>query len=246
MRREIAFSKQYRKVPILLVQRSNPENGNDTALQINDSTLIISTLTSYILSMKPKSRHHNESLFNITRWYLNSRVFKNKNFDDDNYEKENTYKAQDTVDELVNSYFLMLGDIDPRKFEKMDPPLAEERRWRQWADDTFVHVLSPNIYRTLEESKKSFNHFSNAGDWEHTMNPFERKVVIEIGALAMYFISKNLKRKYNLKEDVRDSLFDYSKFWTSKGVAGRTFLGGDKPNLGDLVNFLYIFFFVCF
>src|SRR6218665_1214033 len=77
-RKEIAFSKSYRKVPILLVQSIN-ENGNVTgqALQINDSTLIISALNSYILSLKPSSRHHNESLFNITRWYLNSQIFKN-------------------------------------------------------------------------------------------------------------------------------------------------------------------------
>lgn len=36
----------------------------------------------------------------------------------------------------------------------------EEREWRKWADETLVHMLSPNVYRTLDEAYKTFNWFS--------------------------------------------------------------------------------------
>ena len=36
----------------------------------------------------------------------------------------------------------------------------EERKWRKWADDVLVHVLSPNVYRTREEALQAFNWFS--------------------------------------------------------------------------------------
>lgn len=37
---------------------------------------------------------------------------------------------------------------------------SEERKWRNWADDRFVHTLSPNVYRTLGEALQTFNWFS--------------------------------------------------------------------------------------
>lgn len=38
---------------------------------------------------------------------------------------------------------------------------SEERKWRKWADDVFVHTLSPNVYRTLGEAYQTFNWFSD-------------------------------------------------------------------------------------
>ena len=130
----------------------------------------------------------------------------------------------------------MIGDVDPTKYEKIDPPLAEERRWRRWVDDHFVHVLSPNIYRTYDESLKSFNYFSDVGEWPQNFSNLERMFVINVGAVAMYFVSKRLKRKYNLKDDVRESLYDSCNFWL-KGIGkNRVFMGGDIPNLADFVK----------
>lgn len=42
---------------------------------------------------------------------------------------------------------------------------SEERRWRKWADDVFVHTLSPNVYRTLDESYRTFNWFSDVSNF---------------------------------------------------------------------------------
>lgn len=37
---------------------------------------------------------------------------------------------------------------------------SEELQWRQWVDDKFVHMLSPNVYRTPSEALQAFNWFS--------------------------------------------------------------------------------------
>jgi len=36
---------------------------------------------------------------------------------------------------------------------------SEERRWRKWSDDVLMHTLSPNIYRTWDESVEAFKMF---------------------------------------------------------------------------------------
>jgi len=146
------------------------------------------------------------------------------------------YKIKQVTEELVNRYFLMIGDIDPTKYDRMDPPLAEERRWRRWVDEHFVHVLSPNIYRTYEEALNSFNYFSDVGEWEKNFSNWERLMVIKVGALAMYFVSKKLKKKHRLKDDVRLSLYDDCNYWLKSIGPNRRFMGGDVPNLADLVS----------
>lgn len=174
----------------------------------------------------------------LTRWYLNSQVFLHEDEEGDPHTAA-TFKAKKVNDELVNRYFLMIGDVDPTKYEKMDPPLAEERRWRRWVDDHFVHVLSPNIYRTFDEALKSFNYFSEVGEWPKNFSNWERVTVINVGALAMYWVSKRLKKKYALKDDVRQSLYDSCNYWL-KGIGpNRNFMGGNLPNLADLVCLIF-------
>jgi len=43
--------------------------------------------------------------------------------------------------------------------------------------------------------------------------------------------------RYKLKDDVRESLYDVCTQWTSAlRKSGHKFMGGDRPNLADLVN----------
>lgn len=59
--------------------------------------------------------------------------------------------------------------------------------------------------------------------------------MINVGATAMWMISKRLKKRHNLKDDVRQSLYDELNTWIrSINKRGTTFMGGDKPNLADL------------
>lgn len=46
----------------------------------------------------------------------------------------------------------------------------EEIKWRRWADETLVHTLSPNVYRTTDEALQAFNWFSevsNVNKYQH-------------------------------------------------------------------------------
>lgn len=116
-----------------------------------------------------------------------------------------------------------------------------------------MHAIAPNVYRTLKESFDAFNWFDKAGKWEQNFNTFERYASKYLGAIAMYFIAKRLKTKlvltlgrdvnlysafilfrYELKEDVRESLYEFANEWVDAVGTTNKFRGGDEPNLSDL------------
>ncbi|XP_054719899.1 prostaglandin E synthase 2-like [Uloborus diversus] len=205
MRQQLKFSK-YKKVPILIAQ----EKGSSVKHQLNDSTVIISILGTFLFDI-------NSGLEKVLQYYA---PFAYKNEDG----KE--------VEEVMNKYFLMYGDKLPKG--RSDEFVKTERKWREWADKELVHILSPNIYRTFDESLQSFNYFSDVGEWEKNFSSLERLFVIYVGAAAMYFIGKRLKKRHALKDDVRQSLYDGCKLWMKEIGPKRRFHGGNTPNLADL------------
>ncbi|KAK1409755.1 hypothetical protein QVD17_36284 [Tagetes erecta] len=107
----------------------------------------------------------------------------------------------------------------------------EETKWRRWVDDHLVHMLSPNIYRNTSEALESFDYIANNGNFSF----YEKYSVKYAGAAAMYFVSKKLKKKYNITDE-RAALYDAAETWVD-ALDGRDFLGGSKPNLADLAVF---------
>lgn len=97
-----------------------------------------------------------------------------------------------------------------------------------------MHTLSPNVYRTREEALQAFNHFSDVGEWEKHFSEWERWLVVYVGATAMYFVGKKLKKRHLLKDDVRLSLYDACRQWHKAIGKKRMFMGGERPNLADL------------
>lgn len=220
MRQQLKDSK-YKKVPILLVNRDgseeNDERKDNSMLQLNDSSVIISTLGSYLLC-NPDLGSPLEEFLKLYQKLTYKDLVDNK-----------------TIGDVVNKYFLMYGDsMNEKELKENENQLAEERFWRKWVDDDFVHLLSPNIYRTLRESIDSFNYFSKVGDWEQNFSKWERLIVVYVGASAMCLISRRLKKKYSLKPDVRESLYDGCRRWTKAIGKDRIFMGGNKPNLADI------------
>ena len=57
--------------------------------------------------------------------------------------------------------------------EKNGAAAEKEKRWMSWVDDRFVHVVTPNIYRTWTEAFKSFDYITERGNF----NFFERQAV---------------------------------------------------------------------
>jgi len=206
MRTQVKWSK-YKKVPILVA-----ETPSGQVLQLNDSSMIVSAMYSYLIDPT-------KSLSEYLAMYPQIKFL-----DDDGKEKL----------EMTNKYFIMFQELDVQKRKEA---VSQERKWRQWVDSTFVHTLSPNVYRTPQESLQAFRWFNEVGDWERHFSTWERLLVIYVGALAMWLIGKRLKKRHGLKDDVRQSFYDETNNWLKaikqKG-SGATFMGGDKPNLADL------------
>ncbi|RCN26819.1 glutaredoxin [Ancylostoma caninum] len=55
--------------------------------------------------------------------------------------------------------------VYPSKTQKSEEIAAdrEERQWREWVDGNFIHLISPNVYRSLNESLETFKWFSEVG-----------------------------------------------------------------------------------
>ncbi|XP_010320437.2 uncharacterized protein [Solanum lycopersicum] len=131
-------------------------------------------------------------------------------------------------EQMVNS-----SDIIDKLYEKVRSgdstfDADEESKWRKWVDDHLVHMLSPNIYRNTSEALESFDYITSHGNFSFT----ERITAKYAGAAAMYFVSKKLKKKYNITDE-RAALYEAAETWVD-ALKGRDFLGGSKPNLADL------------
>ena len=72
---------------------------------------------------------------------------------------------------------------------------------------------------------------------EKIFSTFERLSVVYVGSYAMYLLSKYLKKKYQLKEDVRQSLYDDCNYFLKSKGSSNEFMGGSQPNLSDLSVF---------
>ncbi|KAK4873090.1 hypothetical protein RN001_015119 [Aquatica leii] len=205
LRQSIKWSS-YKKVPILLAE---VEGGYQP---LNDSTMIISALCSYL-------QDADRELKDIVKYYPIIQFM----------DEGGTVKS-----EIMNRYFLMLdqkSSIDTKE-------ITEERKWRKWADDVLVHTLSPNVYRTKDEALQAFRWFSEVGEWEKNFPLWERSLIIYVGAFAMWMIGKRLKARHNLKDNVRISLYDECDYFAKAIKAkGTPFMGGNRPNLADLAVF---------
>lgn len=134
-------------------------------------------------------------------------------------------------EQLVDSSAI-IDQFNEKLFHKKPTSSAsvedEEQKWRKWVDSHLVHVLSPNIYRNTSEALESFDYITSNGNFSFT----EKITVKYAGAAAMYFVSKKLKKKYNITDE-RAALYEAAETWVN-ALNGREFLGGSKPNLADL------------
>lgn len=151
LRRAALRWSAYRKVPVLVaIKEENPKDEAravlSSSMQLNDSTLIVSILGTYFRS------HAQDTLNAIAS----------------NYQAVSFTGGKP---EVVNKYFLMMGEEAQDKESVRG--LAEERKWRRWADETFIHVISPNVYRTLPEAVATFEHFSNVGNWRQLFPTYQ-------------------------------------------------------------------------
>ncbi|KAA0713909.1 Prostaglandin E synthase 2 [Triplophysa tibetana] len=201
MRQEIKWST-YRKVPILMV---------DGTVQINDSSVIISALKTYLITKE-------KTIPEVLSCYPE---MKSKND-----------RGKD-VTEFGNKYWVMVNNEDADHLYPEKDSRKEEIKWRKWADDWLVHLVSPNVYRTPTEALASFDYIVREGKF----GTFEGFFAKYLGAAAMWVISKRLKKRHNLQNDVRQDLYKAVNEWVAAIGKNKKFMGGDQPNLADLAVF---------
>lgn len=87
----------------------------------------------------------------------------------------------------------------------------------------------------MDEALETFEWFSSAGEWDIHFPRWERNLMVYVGATAMYFIGKRLKKRHALCDDVRVDIYNACDRWTNELKKHNSkFLGGNKPNLADL------------
>lgn len=180
------------------------ESGESLETVLQDSSLIISLLHSY--QFDKEDSHDWKSL--------------------DEHYKEIIKSANDTN---VAKYTIVgygLDDMDKAK---------NEQDWRIWADQKLVHMIAPNVYRTFSEALDSFKIITAKGNFgsDHWWGAFYKVCAEFFGATFMVNLSKRLKKKYGLDENVRHSLYVAVNDWL-KELDGAKFHGGDSPDLADL------------
>lgn len=114
----------------------------------------------------------------------------------------------------------------------------EEYRWRDWADHQFIHMIYPNIYRSRSEALETYNWFSKLAKWDENYPAWIRDLIVHTGATYMFLISKRLKKRNNISDDVRGEFYEVCNKWTNELEKLKTpFHGGNTPNLADLAVF---------
>ncbi|KAK6113982.1 Glutathione S-transferase N-terminal domain family protein [Brugia pahangi] len=177
--------------------------------KLSDSSLIISILTSYMT-------RSDRSLDDVIEFY-----------------PEQTNVIKETGKEIVtrpNMYKIMTSLNSMSKMEQENARKEEE--WRKWVDDHFIPLIVPNVYRSWNECIETFRWFGEAGQWDKVVPAWERYATIYLGSVAMYFLSKKLRKKYD-DADVRQLLIDACNQWMN-AVGNSSFLGGQQPTLADL------------
>ncbi|XP_040541826.1 prostaglandin E synthase 2 isoform X1 [Gallus gallus] len=177
-------------------------------LQLNDSSVIISAIKTYLISKR-------NSLEEIVSFYPPMKTV--------------TEQGKEVL-EYGNKYWLMLDEKETKRVYPVKEVRVEEMQWRKWADDWLVHLISPNVYRTPKEALASFDYIVREGKFG-TVEGFFAKYM---GAIAMFFISKRLKKRHHLRDDVREDLYEAVDKWVKAIGKNRLFMGGSQPNLADL------------
>ncbi|KAI6191818.1 Microsomal prostaglandin E synthase 2 [Aphelenchoides bicaudatus] len=169
-------------------------------------------------------------IISILKSYM---ILPNRSFKEilDYYPRHETVENGKTVVVYPNKNYIM--HENKRLSQDEIQAVREENQWREWVDEKFIHIISPNVYRTFGEALETFHYFDQVGEWKRNFPAWERALAIYLGATAMYFISKRLKKRHGIVDEREAMLGAFKEFLKAKGP-DRKFLGGDNPNLADL------------
>ncbi|GAA0409293.1 hypothetical protein GCM10009133_17270 [Cocleimonas flava] len=102
------------------------------------------------------------------------------------------------------------------------------KEWTDWIDQTLVHYLPPLIHPNFKTSLRNFQRIIKPGQFGW----LKGKVVRFAGAIAMPKVARKMKDKYNIVDAEKEFLAAIDH-WTTEGLKGNEFFGGEKPNYVD-------------
>ncbi|UYV70174.1 PTGES2 [Cordylochernes scorpioides] len=112
----------------------------------------------------------------------------------------------------------------------------EEHQWRQWVDDTLVHLIAPNIYRSPVEAYSSLAYFRQAlgeNSMEHVPKEDDSRRFIQFLSSP---VTQSLCR-HHIEGNEREALHKALAHWSRAVGKSRSYMGGTSPNLSDLAVF---------
>ncbi len=113
-------------------------------------------------------------------------------------------------------------------FSKEGKVQEEENKWLQWADATLVRSLPPLIYGTMGDALKAFDYITQ----EEKFSWWQKFSVKYSGALVMNMIGKRNAKQLGITNPTA-TVLNHLQTW-AQALAGKDFLGGNKPNGADL------------
>lgn len=191
---------EYKKVPLVTIEQDGVVH------QINDSSVIISAMASYMIDDTRPLADIVKNFAEVTETKLDGKEVK----------------------VIPNKNYLFIDEhlLTPVK----ERALKKETKWREWTDSYFIHLISPNLYRSLGESYNACSYHISLGQLNGTWAGVVGKY---FGPFGMWMIGKAVKKKYNVSSDVRQDLYAACQRITM-GLGTKKFLGGDEPNLADI------------
>lgn len=132
-----------------------------------------------------------------------------------------------------NDIIKYLDEKYPQKpvFAKAKEVSTEEKKWMDYADEELVQILPGNIYRNFPEALSSFKYITKVGKFPL----WKRYGMALAGAVAMTIVAKKGLKKRGI-QDPRKSLGESLDKWEA-GLGNKKFMGGELPNVADLVCF---------
>ena len=104
--------------------------------------------------------------------------------------------------------------------------------WRGWVDDTLVHFLPPIVHKDFATSWQTFGQVLKPSGY----GVFKRLLVRFAGAIAMSRVAQKKARERGIT-DAPAALKAAVDRWVDEGLTGRSFHGGEQPDLADLSLF---------
>jgi len=129
-------------------------------------------------------------------------------------------------DEVIVESSTIIEHINNKyaKFEAND----DAKEWTDWIDQTLVHYLPPLIHPNFKTSLKNFQRIIKQGQFGW----LKGKIVRFAGAIAMPKVARKMKDKYNIV-NAETEFLEAIDHWANKGLTGKLFFGGDKPDYVD-------------